>query len=105
MDQELCQKDVHNGGASVSFHKCGRPVKYDGLCGLHLSARARSRDADDKRLAARNEDNERRKHVEDILGRLSVDGKPEYSTRTRAYTGDVVLTIDELLRITTRPND
>ena len=105
MDQELCQKDVSNGSRSVSFHKCGRPVKDDGLCGLHLGARARSRDAYLRRLVARNEDSERRKHVEDILGRLGVDGKPEYSTRTRAYTGDVVLTIDELLRITTRPND
>ena len=56
MNAQTCPEVVYSGGWGSS-HKCGRPVKRDGLCGLHASAKERRERNDAER---RDRERERR---------------------------------------------
>lgn len=47
---ETCQERVNRGdGRWTRFEACGRKVKEDGLCGVHLAARKRRAEKDAER--------------------------------------------------------
>lgn len=96
MTAEVCRKLVSDGGRSVTSHPCGRPAKEDGLCGIHLRA-SRNRkiwsEAINDKMAASDR---ARADAEELLAQLGLSGRAAYDWRTGVYTGEVVLSADEV---------
>lgn len=79
---------------------CGRPVGADGVhCGIHAAAERRKAKNDEARRAAHDSQEAIAQGVRDELQRLGVEGSAHFGRR---YTGDAVVTLDELRRITGR---
>lgn len=93
-----CPELVSDGQRSVSFHRCGRPIKRNGLCGLHAAAKERRAKRDQEWQEARVEQEVRRRTATEALSRLGVDGDAHYSSIGHVYTGKVVVSVEELER-------
>jgi hypothetical protein len=104
MTDETCQERVSNGARSVSFHTCGKPVKEEGLCGVHLAARRRREANDAKRDLEWRQDRKRKDLAQDICNRLAamgIDADPHFSAGIGArYTGKIVVNNPEALLAT-----
>lgn len=107
-DQTTCQERVYSGHRDVSGHVCGRPVKSDGLCGVHLAAIERRRKNDSDRMERVSVSERHREAAEDVcveLAALGLDAQPEYymhqtNFKLSRYTGAVVITdTGQLLRL------
>ena len=99
---ETCPEFVSDGNTRwPRYHRCGRAVKEDGLCGIHLAAKRRVRANEKKRQDAQSDSAKIRTRVEAFLAEHGVAGKAEYDARTYPlrYTGRVSLSLDELKRI------
>ena len=48
--EKKCPKIIHDDGWGFHSHVCGRPVKRDGLCGMHAAAKERRERGDAARL-------------------------------------------------------
>ena len=103
MSEDICLNMVAPDG--WHYRPCGRKVKDDGMCALHLAGARRSAKAESERRAKDNRSARAGDTALSALKRLCVKGSPEISTATLAYTGRVVLTVRELERITAPPND
>src|SRR4051794_889759 len=100
---ETCQERVSNGSRSVSFHICGKPVKDEGLCGLHLAAKRRREATDRARREHAREQTRLREFSEQrvqALAAVGITAAVEYGfdfARQRGqYTGGVVIRGDEV---------
>lgn len=103
----VCGESVSDGARSMSFHTCGKPVKYPewGLCGVHGGAKKRRAEKleDDKRERAENAEKVAAAKAE--LVALGVSGRVEtvYDNRIiPRYTGNVILSMDEVRRLAAR---
>lgn len=75
--------------------ECGRPVKADGKCGVHLAGEVRRAANDERRAADRRASETRREEAEALCQRLrgkGVECQPAYSCANSEYTGGVELT-------------
>jgi hypothetical protein len=99
---DTCSKSVSDGGRWPTFHDCGRPVKADGLCSLHLKVRDRrvekDREMNDRFAASRRAEAD----VKAVCAELGIKGDPEYDHRTFGYTGQVVVSIETLRELAAR---
>lgn len=99
-DNETCRKRI---GGGYQFYPCGRKVKEDGLCGIHLTAKRRQQEKAAE-LAERDRVDAEMKHaIRGYLGNhgLATDEAwPEYAGYPAScHTGRVVITLDALKRI------
>ena len=83
--------------SDYSGHKCGAPVKRDGMCGVHARAADRRRAGYERRRAEHEASEATRSNVAAELDRLAVEGYPQYVLGS--YTGDAVVSLSELRRI------
>jgi hypothetical protein len=89
-----CTRRVYVDHRDVRGHVCGRPVKDEGLCSIHLAA-ARRRAA---KQTARAQEQQRDAEVEaaaralcDRLAAYGVPAVPHWSGTTLHFTGGLVL--------------
>lgn len=96
-----CRKDVWD---RVGFRSstCGRPIKRDGLCGIHAAAIDKMKANDKKHAEERKASGERQSAAQAVLDELGVEGAPEYSTFTSKYTGRVTVSIETLRALAAR---
>jgi hypothetical protein len=99
---DQCQEQVSDGGRWPSFHTCGRPIKRDGLCGLHAAAKDRAAQRDRDMAAKRDGQKRAKASAEAALTELGVKGRAAYDSIAAAYTGEVVVSVDELRRLMAR---
>ena len=95
----MCRERVNRGDARWSnFEPCGRPVKDDGLCGLHLSVRRRRAERDAAGNARRQRDEELQREAERLGATLGIEVTLEYNAFRDGggYTGDFVVPADWL---------
>jgi hypothetical protein len=102
MTEQTCQERVSNGPRSVSFHTCGKPVKDEGLCGVHLAAKRRKEANSEARRSYYDEQARLRQASErrvDALAEHGIYASVEYcfdfARQQGAYTGGVVLRGDD----------
>ena len=99
MLEETCKEWVSNGGRSVSFHICGRPMKEGSLCGIHARAKRVASENKVARVAKNNESNLAFSTIQKFLDMNGINANAEYSALSYKYTGRVVITLDELQRL------
>lgn len=96
----ICQQFVFSKDSYDRGHPCGRPVKEEGLCGIHLRG-LRTRQENDRnyRERARASD-EAKSAAASWLEQRGVQGEPYYrasfGSGVGGYTGQVVVTPEEL---------
>jgi hypothetical protein len=98
-----CPEMVTPSGGRGFFHSyvCGRPVKQDGLCGIHATAK-RKREKSDREWRERiEEDSAIQTHVAAFLEKLGVPGQPHYGMNGRP-TGKAVVSLDDLWELVER---
>jgi hypothetical protein len=80
---------------------CGRPVKADGLCGIHLAAKTRRAANDVKRAEARAAERKRRATAERVAEHLAACGIPDVRAHDYGgdYTGGIVIPPEQLDRL------
>jgi hypothetical protein len=95
-----CRESVSNG-TFFGYHTCGRPVKDEGLCGLHLSAKRRRVAKEAAYQEKRAAEDARQKQAQDACDRLADRGiraQPHYdAVIAKGYTGRVVIMDPEAL--------
>jgi len=96
-----CRKDVWDR-TGFSSHPCGRPIKRDGLCGIHAAAIDKMKANDKKHAEKRNASDNARLGAEAALRDIGVDGHAEYSSLGGRYTGLAVVSIETLRALAAR---
>lgn len=92
-----CPQTVYTDSRDVRGHRCGRPVKDEGLCGVHLAGKRRRQENDAARATERAEDDQREAAAQalcDRLRALGIRAHPHYAshpTRMGRYTGGIAL--------------
>jgi hypothetical protein len=100
MAGEACTARVAVGYQSMS---CRRPVKEDGLCGIHLAAKRRRETNRAKKQDERAVSETTKREVEATLAALGIEGRPVLDSRTFRYTpGVAVVSLDDLRRLAAR---
>lgn len=102
-DTETCKERIFDTGRSFGSWPCGRKVKEDGLCGIHLGAKRRreqkSLEQDEKDRADAKVKAEVREYL-NTYGLATDEAWPEYAAYPASrHTGRVVITLDALKRI------
>ena len=85
--EATCQKIVRGDWSS---HRCGRPIKSDGLCGIHLAAENRKLANEQKRQEEKQRDDAIRAEAEVIGQKLGIAVTADY-TYSGSCTGDFVV--------------
>lgn len=101
MESEICPIRVC-GDRWTASHLCGKPVKSDGLCGVHAAAKRRRDAADAEDVARRAESEDNKSNTMSALIELGIDGQPHYLSATFQYTGKVVVTLETLYELRNR---
>lgn len=93
---------------SFHGHYCGRPVKGEGLCGIHLRAVIKSREDRERWERERKESNSAQaqasaaaRRIADAYGVPVGEFRPEYDRKAGKHTGGLVLSpaaVEALLR-------
>lgn len=99
-----CKESVSDGDSRwPRYHVCGRQVKKDGLCGLHLAVVARKDKGRLEYEESQRLDAAFQKRVEKAEKKLGVPMSPYFNSSFRQnkpmYTGDVVMKLDDLLKL------
>jgi hypothetical protein len=101
MVEEVCQERVSND--SWHFHACGRKVKEDGLCGIHLGARKRRQVTDKRWEDEREADNQLVEKAKTVGQRFTeLTGEytgVEYSLYSRRPTGNITISPEALTKL------
>lgn len=101
-----CPETVYTGSHDVVGHKCRRPVKEDGLCGLHLGAKRRREETDRRRRAEREANGQRQESAQQICNELEevfgISARPAWDSITASFTGGVTLNAEESRRLVSR---
>lgn len=95
-DVERCQVLVPDGGRMVTVHVCGRPVKRDGMCGVHAAAKERAAANESAWRIRGQEDRALEEGVIAALAELGIPGDPDYSLLHHRYSGKAVVEIEDL---------
>jgi hypothetical protein len=94
---KTCPEMVSRGSWSPR-ERCGRPVKQDGLCGIHATAKRKADEKDQAYRAKVNESAEAKARANRYAERLGA-GKPNRHDPINGighYTGGLVLTQEEV---------
>jgi len=101
-DQERCRVSVVTPGG-FAWHVCGRKVKEDGLCGIHL----RARKVREEKKRKWNDERARAKRLKDeaveLSRRLGTDVSPQYDSIRSRYTENFVVSGEWLREIASKP--
>lgn len=96
-----CSERVNRGDARWSkFEPCGRPVKEDGLCGLHLGARNRRAEKAKKGREERERGVRIRDEAEALGAALGITVTAHYRGGQGYYDGNFVVPGDWLRALT-----
>lgn len=111
-----CEESVRHGDGRMSnYGTCGKPVKEDGLCGLHLAAKNRRHAAADDRRSHREQEEAAHRIAADAvaaLAKFTPEGKEQPgvpascdydayrgATNPGGYNGRVTIHAEDLLAI------
>lgn len=94
MSDDVCQVRM---GDTWHRYPCGRPVKEDGLCGIHLAAKQKVARNDAVRKAQESE-------IEATVARLREYGLTARPARDHSFrmTGEAIVSPEELLALLAR---
>ena len=92
MSGDVCKQLVNRGDSRWSnFQECGRPVKENGLCGLHLSVRARREAKAAAWLAEQSRSDDLKMAAGRLTVALGVNVHPHFSSLSHKYDGRMVV--------------
>lgn len=101
---DRCPVDVQDFGG-FRFHLCGRPVKRNGMCGLHARVEEQ-RELRDREYREEYRANEELKLASerlcDQLSEAGFKATVHYDRRTICYTGSIVLRAEEVEKLLRR---
>ena len=94
---EVCGVSVPDGGRSPLFHTCGKKIKDEHLCGVHLAAKNReaTKAAERREISDLSDANKERARA--ALAEAGISGRPYYNSMTGKYTGEVIVKSEDLL--------
>lgn len=79
VEATVCQETTNRGDHRWAiFEKCGKPVKEDGLCGLHLSVRKRRQDGAAKYRANKDADAAMNAEAKALGEKLGIEVRGEF---------------------------
>lgn len=94
-----CVEMVHDGGRSVTLHRCHNQAKEGHqICGVHLAAIERRKKARAKYEAEWDADKAYKSRVEALAKETGLTLKPNYSL-SRYQHDEVVMNIEEFLAL------
>lgn len=101
-DAERCKSIVHTDSRDVRGHLCGRPVKEEGLCGIHLAAlRKRDQGLADMRESWASEER-KGKELDALIADLAefgIEAGKHVGWRSATLTGNVTVDPAQLLTL------
>lgn len=100
--EETCPERVIPKSGWERPHTCGKPVKSDGLCGVHAAAKHRREASKAAEEAKQANSRFNQEVVRAALAELGIDGEAHYSIYGARYTGRVVVSIETLEELSRR---
>lgn len=107
VETPTCQELIRGEGRWPEHRVCGRPIKDDGLCGIHLAAK-RKREANheawQRKMAESQDAHATARAACARLAEMGIKAHPHYSSfRNGGHTGGVVIEspaeVERLLRM------